>query len=55
MSRGTSGGVRVRGSRGAVWTAKRGVPCGRTTFLEGDDAVVRHEVGVLRDAWYGRD
>lgn len=22
-------------------------------FLAGDDAVVRHEVGVLRDAWYG--
>jgi uncharacterized protein YggL (DUF469 family) len=24
-------------------------------FLEGDDAVVRHEVGALRDAWYGWD
>lgn len=24
-------------------------------FLEGDVAVVRHEVGELRDAWYGWD
>jgi uncharacterized protein YggL (DUF469 family) len=24
-------------------------------FLEGDDAVVRHEVGALRDAWYAWD
>ena len=24
-------------------------------FLAGDDAVVRHEVGALRDAWYGWD
>jgi uncharacterized protein YggL (DUF469 family) len=24
-------------------------------FLAGDDAVVRHEVGALRDAWYGGD
>lgn len=22
-------------------------------FLAGEDAIVRHEVGVLRDAWYG--
>ncbi len=26
-----------------------------TAFLAGEDAVVRHEVGVLRDAWYGWD
>jgi uncharacterized protein YggL (DUF469 family) len=24
-------------------------------FLAGDDAVVRHEIGALRDAWYGWD
>jgi len=24
-------------------------------FLEGDAAVVRHDVGALRDAWYGLD
>jgi hypothetical protein len=24
-------------------------------FLEGDAAIVRHEVGELRDAWYGWD
>ena len=24
-------------------------------FLAGDDAVVRREIGALRDAWYGRD
>lgn len=23
------------------------------TFLEGDDAVTRHELGELRDAWHG--
>lgn len=26
-----------------------------TAFLEGDDAVLRHEIGALRDAWYGWD
>jgi uncharacterized protein YggL (DUF469 family) len=24
-------------------------------FLAGEDAIVRHEVGVLRDAWHGWD
>lgn len=24
-------------------------------FLAGDDAIIRHEVGALRDAWYGWD
>ncbi len=27
----------------------------RAALLAGDNAIVRHEAGVLRDAWYGRE
>jgi uncharacterized protein len=45
-------GVVTRIGRGSATENDRAA---LAAFLAGDDAVVRHEVGALRDAWYGWD
>ena len=45
-------GVVTRMGRGSATEDDRAA---LAAFVVSDDAVVRHEIGALRDAWYGRD
>lgn len=49
---GEFGGFVTRKGRGSATEDDR---TALAAFLDGEDAVVRHEVGPLRDAWYGWD